>query len=255
MNLNKREVFMSPFFEIARKIATRICLVTSAEYHSVVAEPRLGSVPTHKKTYVAAAKPYAMGFVSHEFWFNQCRVVLGVSPQGEIQACSIEDWLSDLANGVHVYVGEKTVRYDVQPGEIANFMNMLGNTVLEDLLVHSTEIRARMLVSNIDVRGGHIRMIASNAERRVEMSTLLVDVCSPDEVRASLVEVDGTAHHTQWAWKEGFVGTLKGCCVHAQFSGDPDGSTTPIGKPDELWMSQEMVGQFNRRFFYTEPNI
>lgn len=254
MNLNKHEVSMAPFFEIARKIATRTCLVTSAEHHSVVAELRLGPAPTHKKTYVAAAKPYAMGFVSYEFWFNQCRVVLGVSPHGEILACSIEDWLSDLAKGVHVYVGEKTVRHDVQPEEIPGFMKMLGNAVLEDLFVLSTEIRSQMLASNLDFRGGRIRMIASNAERCVEMSTLLVDVCSPDEVRVSLVEIGGTAHHTQWACKDGFVGALKGCRVHAQFSGDPDGSTTPIGKLDEMKMSQGVVDQFNRRFFYTEPN-
>lgn len=246
---------MAPFFKIARKIAMRTCLVTSAEHRSVVAELRLGPAPTHKKTYVAAAKQYADGFVRYEFGFDRCKVVLGVSSHDEIKACSIEDFLSDLANGVHAYVGEKTVRHDVQPGEIPGFLKKLGDFGLEDQLVLGAEMRTHMLAGNIDFSAARIRMVAGNAERCIEMSTMLVEVYSSDDVRVSLVETDGTVHHTQWVCEDGvFVGALKGCCVHAQFSGDPEGSTTPIGKCDELTMSQEVVDQFNRRFFYTEPN-
>jgi hypothetical protein len=78
-------------------------------------------------------------------------------------------------------------------------------------------------------------------------------VLNKQDVDLEFCSADGTVHRSTWSHNGRYAIDLLRCSIVHRFSGDPGGSTTPIGIPEPLELSDDEIRHLNNEIFYTDP--
>lgn len=78
-------------------------------------------------------------------------------------------------------------------------------------------------------------------------------VLNSQDIDLEFHAVDGTVHQSTWRHNGRYAIDLLRCSIVRGFSGDPGGSTTPIGIPEPLEIGPDEIREINNEYFYTEP--
>jgi hypothetical protein len=78
-------------------------------------------------------------------------------------------------------------------------------------------------------------------------------VLNKQDVDLEFCAFDGTVHRSTWRHNGRYASDLLRCSIAHRFSGDPGGSTTPIGIPEPLELGDVEIRRLNNEIFYTEP--
>lgn len=106
--------------------------------------------------------------------------------------------------------------------------------------------RAKILVMHIDFESGKFDLLDEPRHRTV---TVLGNTKVNDaELRVDLRLAGDNTIRSWWRFEEGRI-TLKAFQIVYSFSGDPDGLTSPIGKPECLEMTEEVLSAVNKKLF------
>lgn len=119
------------------------------------------------------------------------------------------------------------------------------------LVVPGAEERARVLAGMFrqcpDTGGFRLYWEVRQVGGKFESSDL-----RNDEIVLEFRTEDGTLHRSTWRHNGLYTSNLLSCVVECKFSGDPGGTTTPIGMPERLELPDGEIKRLNNGIFFME---
>ncbi len=119
-------------------------------------------------------------------------------------------------------------------------------------LQQGAEQRTRVLAGLFEFNPKTSRF-QTGVQRAVKFWSCKTEIKDPETIRVTALEAGGTTHETLWKHNGYQILGLSRYTMGWKFSGDPEGSTTPIGMLESLELPTDEVRRLNNTVFYTEP--